>query len=187
MQYYSRTTQRTIPNGSFPGTSFSPDGALQLAMPVRTAPERSDTGGTGSGAGMVGDTVVLMQPPARPNEDSPTRSPLLFLILLDTASLVALLFELRWRKIFVGSTLSTGIAGLTIDAVGALGCWRRMHSLLGLFAIAAFMQFCGNALALRSLAQLMHTAMQPLLLRSALALRRSLVPTWYTHRSHGPG
>ena len=189
MQYYSRTTQR-VASGSFPGSAFAPDGNLQLAMPVRPAdersPNRSERGGARSAngtAGQPGDIVVLMHPGRGRNADAERpRTSFLLLLLCDAGACVACLLELRWRQVYFSSSLATGLVGLALDAVGVVAARWALPLLLGFFSVATFVQFCILALLLQSLPMLVHVLLLPFVLRGALALRRSLVPQWFSHR-----
>ena len=186
MQFYSRTSQRPATHGTFPGTSFTPDGGMRLAMPVRV---HEDSTGSGSGGAssqaptnpLAGENIVLMQPSAADLEEEAPRSWLLLLIACDAAILVVCLAELSWRTVYVDSTLGSAVGGFAVLAIGGVSCWWRMPLLLGTFAIASIVQFCFNALMLQSFAQLCHVGMQPLLVRFALLLRRALVPQWFAH------
>ena len=177
--YYSRNTQQRTGVG-VPGTSFAPDGNLRLAVPVNAERASAPPSAAGPPPLHGGENLVLLLP-GSPDEDSAPRLWLMLLIFGDAVTLVASLLELRWRTVYVTSLLTSGTAGLAVDALGAASCYRRHAGLLGLFAVAAVAQFCANALLLQSFPQMLHTALQPLLVRFALLLRRALVPQWLVH------
>ena len=182
MQFYSRTT-RAAAGSVPPATSFAPDGQLRLAVPVRTAAAPSDAPdrvtpavGAGSLNGGGSDSLVMMLPQTRPDEISAPRVWFLMALACDAAVLLACLLELRWRRVYFASTLGTGLAGLALCAIGTASCHYRAPAMLGVFAVAAFAQFCANVLLLQSIPQVMHTLLQPVLMRYALLLRRQRTP-----------
>jgi len=185
MQFYSRTSQRPAANGTYPGPSFTPDGGMRLAVPLSPAPEAASVGSAAGTGGITrvggGDSIVLMHPSSADLEESAPRSWLLMVILCDFATLVACLCELSWRTVYVSSIVSNALGGMAVLTLGAVSCYWRMPLLLGAFATASTLSFLTNALQLQSFWQLCHVALQPLLVRFALMLRRALVPQWFAH------
>ena len=107
-------------------------------------------------------------------------------LLADIVALLVMLSELRWRKVHTGYLFSIGLTGLAVDVLGFVSCHYRLPSMLGVFGVAALLQFFASALLPQSLSQLTHCALQPLIVSFAMTLRRSRVPLWFsTGRSRG--
>ena len=121
----------------------------------------------------------MLMHPAEPNSDNASRAPLLIALAVDAGATIALLFEMRWRTVYFDYLLWLGIVGLATVAVGALSCVRRMPAVLGVFAVAAFIQFVVSALHLQCLAQLVHCVVQPVLVSFSLTLRKACIPLWF--------
>ena len=52
---------------------------------------------------------------------------------------------------------------------------------LGVYAVVATIQFALSVPLVECSSQLVHTLLQPLLAQAALALRRSLLPSWFSN------
>lgn len=176
MQVFSRAR----PNGNSLASCLTPNG-LQLAMPFQ--PETSSGTAMANALGISAaeealQTPVVLMYPSRANHA--TCMPLHALIVLDVCAVCGTLYELHWRTINADALLAFSICALISDAVGTVACHRRLPSLLGLFAVFTFVQFFITSLLLSSLLQLCHCALQLLLTYFALALRRSMIPLWFT-------
>ena len=190
MHFYSRTHQRAQAGSVFPGSAQTPDGRLHIAMPLNAGvdgiarPANSSSAPRETSLGPVPgeNLIVMMTPPNDPTEESAPRTEFALLLLFDTAALVAILSELRWRTVFTHEVFATCVGGGVANFLGAIGCWRRMPHLLGLYAAAAACQFVVNMLLLLSLPQLLHAGLLPVAAYSALMLRRALVAQWYVQR-----
>ena len=193
MHFYSRSRPNATPTpGTLPAGVFGTDGSLSLGIPVRS---RAGAGGSGAPndrstrtdplSALAADATpsagvtVLMFPGAPDAEEAP-RAALMLTLLCDVAALVAMLYELHWRTVHVDFLLGVGISGLLVDVLGVGSGLLRGPSLLGLFAVGAMMQLFSSALPSVSLAQCVHTAIQPLLVWNALTLRRARLPLWFS-------
>ena len=126
--------------------------------------------------------VVLMNPLPPFGDSGPAIVPrryLLFLLLVDAASLVLLLADLSWRTVHVSRLTTLGVAGLLTGGLGLAACLFPNPRLLGLLFVVALLQFFGGVTLLQSFWQLVHCFAQPFVAQAALALRRALVPAWF--------
>ena len=78
----------------------------------------------------------------------------------------------RWQFL-VGKYL--GLAGTMAFLVAFMGL-----VLFGLLFVVALLQFFGGVMLLQSFWQLVHCFAQPFVAQAALALRRALVPAWFS-------
>lgn len=180
MHFYSRThPHAALPPGSVPQCVITANGKMKLGMPLNTSSSSmqlspdplNPTAGPQSSHGVM----VLMHPGA-PNADNSPRAPLLFGLTCDVVMLCAVLYELHWRTVETEFLLCVGVIGTAVAAFGYFSCWFRRPSMLGLFALLCLVQFIGFAVPCQSLPQLVHTALQPLLVTFSLTLRRSRIP-----------
>lgn len=189
MDFYSTLTSTRAPAAhNLVGSVFSPDGQLRLGIPLQQA-EASGSGtagaggvsaaGAGGAATSAGGVIVLMHP-SRPTAENAPRVLLHLGIAADVAFVAVMLAELRWRSVQTTQLLATGAAGAVVAAVGAVGCQWRVPRLLELFATCAFAQFLICGLLAISLPQMLHCAIQPLLVWGALDLRGELMPLWFS-------
>jgi hypothetical protein len=183
MQFYSRTRPGARDVRQYPGGVITPDGQLHLGLPMRPATaDRGAARGDPSSllaSDAAGGVYALMHP-AEPNEESASRLPMLLLLAADAGATFGLLLEMRWRTVHRDYLLCIGLIGLAVDVFGAVCAARRLPSMLGIVAIAAFVQFCAIALHLQSLAQLVHCLLQPSLVHFALTLRKACIPVWFS-------
>lgn len=188
LHYYSRTQAGRAAANNVPGTCFTADGNMQLALPVHQ-PSADRNEHRSNALSLLADPQnanrlqILMSPPARPDEENAPRAPLRVMLLLDLALLLAMLAELSSVQAHREMLNTLVVAGFIADTVGAAACQCRTPRVLHLFALGAFFQFLLNCLYLHNWPQLMHCIMQPLLVHASLALRRQLIPLWL---SNGP-
>ena len=142
MEYYSRTARRDAASQP-PGTSFTPDGHLSLAMPVRTRTQNGTTRVEQPASSAVnrpaGDSLVLMKPPNVPDGEEASYF-LLLLVACDVGTMAYSLTELRFRQIYFDNVVLSVTAGIVVDIGLAVSVRCGWPILLGLFAIAAFTQ-----------------------------------------------
>ena len=81
---------------------------------------------------------------------------------------------------FVSRLTTLGVAGLLTDGLGLAACLFPSPRLLGLLFVVALLQFFGGVMLLQSFWQLVHCFAQPFVAQAALALRRALVPAWFS-------
>ncbi len=182
MHFYSRTQPHAAaPPGTFPNGVVTPDGRFHLGMPLRpaAATDRLSPDPLSNGAPPSSGILVLMHPGAPDDENSP-RAPLLLGLLSDITVVIAVLYELRWRAVETDYLLSIGLMGLVVAAIGFVSCYFRLPSMLGFFALLCLWQGFASALPCQSMPQLMHVALQPLLISFALTLRRSRIPMCFS-------
>ena len=192
MQFFERVAEhraqgRQISSRQVPARLVGSDGRLHLGLPLGARPgSSSGTGGAPTAEPNTapgGVMVVLMNPPPPFADSGPAIVPrryLLFLLLVDVASLVLLLTDLSWRTVHVSRLTSLGVAGLLTDGLGLAACLFPSPRLLGLLFVVALLQFFGGVMLLQSFWQLVHCFAQPFVAQAALALRRALVPAWFS-------
>ena len=196
MQYYTRSLPaRRGAKAPVPGSAFTPNGKIHLAVPMGSHEFSSDDGGSSSARGSSGGNLggsaasdrvpglVLMLPAIGAGDRSESgdlRMWLLVFLAADACALVAGLVELHWRRVHRTSLLLTGLIGLCSNAAGAVASRHRMPQLLGVFAVACALQFVVGTLLLQSLPQLMHLALLPFAGWHATLVRKTLIPLWYS-------
>jgi hypothetical protein len=186
MQYYSRTQPPTRgAAATVPGTAFTPDGKLHLAVPVRRAAPSSSAGNTAGNRNADGSSsndLVLMLPQERHGDQARW---LLVLLAADAIVLIISLSELGWRPAHINAVLLPGVFGLLNAMLGAYAAVKRLPGALGLFALLALVQLLVGTLLLTLLSQLLHLALLPFMVHSGIMLRRTAMPLWFGTGARG--
>ena len=189
MQYYSRTqpaTRGAAP--AVPGTAFTPDGKLHLAVPVRRAAAAGSSsgdaqqGGPDGNDGGIANSLVLMMPPKH-GDGLPRDAWFHSLLAADAAVIIIGLTESASLSHYTDTVLTPGIFGLLTVAIGKIAGGLRSPGGLGLFALLAMVQLLAGLLLLTTLPQLFHLILLPFLAQRALTLRRMAMPLWFS--THG--
>lgn len=188
MQFFERVAEhraqgRQISSRQVPARLVDSDGRLHLGLPLGArSGSSSGTGGAPTAEPNTANMVVLMNPLPPFGDSGPAIVPrqyLLFLLLVDVASLVLLLTDLSWRTVHVSRLTTLGVAGLLTDGLGLAACLFPNPRLLGLLFVLALLQGFGGLMLLQSFWQLVHCFAQPFVAQAALALRRTLIPAWF--------
>lgn len=185
LHFYSRTRPNAHATmGTYPGGVFTADGRMHIGIPVRSVNSHDRTSRTDPLSSLATDAppsggVYVLMFPSAPDAENASRSSLLLALLIDTAALVMLLLEMGWRAVHVSYLSGLCISGLVTDVVGFASCIGRQPSLLGIFGLICAIQLFVSALPSQSLAQLIHCAMQPVLVSYSLTLRKARIPQWF--------
>ena len=191
MHYFTRVTEhgagtsRTAPaqRNGVPVRITAADGTFSLGMPssVRTA---AGAGGaapadaTGPAPTQRGGLVVLMHP-AEQARYSSARLTLVGWLAADAVAVAVMLWETADR-LQSGRLVTACVLGLLGWALG-LAAAAVAPRALGVYAVVATIQFALSVPLVECSSQLVHTLLQPLLAQAALALRRSLLPSWFSN------
>ena len=185
MQYFAReVAPSAVQADALHNTIIGPDGDLQLGIPLRRERPSRSSGGASTSAGSACDTFVVMHPGATEQETywllATGYAADLIICFVGFLNIAGSALRLHFLRPMFGAGIVLGSVGV-LTSVCPLNMWRKgSPRLLHLVAIVSFVQMLVCGLWPQTVAQLLHVAVQPLIVNQALRLRRVRTPQWFS-------